>query len=174
MRNLLNITLLTFFIVFKAHSSSFYSSQNENLYLKYMGVHKVQNKLTQDDLVDYVFSTSHFIKPENIQYLGEEIGLLQYCPGVSSSEYSSRRDSALNWLRLASTKFEKFGDMGFFNQRKFSKLLDIFTSGENIGIRDAKLMRRNWKYRNTLCPDLLNSKKLKGPRLNIMSRVPRN
>ena len=174
MRILLKFLILTFLLIFKAHSSIIYLDITANKYFNTSGIVKVQNKLNQEDLLAYVMSTGYYSKPENVQYLGEEIGLIKYCPGVSSADYSNQREAAIDWLRLGSTKFEKFGQMGFLNQRKFSRLLEIFSDGEKIGARDARLMRRNWKYRKTLCPELLNSEKLRGPSSSIMSKVPRN
>lgn len=132
------------------------------------------DRLTDDEIFEQVFAGTHFVKPDNVQYAGEEVGLLKFCPNVTTNDYNRIKSRVINWLRLASTKYDKLGEMGFLNNRKLNKLLNIFYEGERIGQRDAKIMRYGRKYKYTLCPEILESSKMKGPSPNLMRLVPDN
>ena len=130
------------------------------------------DRLTDDEIFEQVFARTHYVKPDNVQYAGEEVGLLKYCPNVTTNDYYNIKLKVINWLRLASTKYDKVGEMGFLNNRKLNKLMEIFNNGERIGQRDAKIMRYGRKYKYTLCPEILASSKMKGPKPNLMKLVP--
>ena len=132
------------------------------------------DRLTDDEIFEQVFAGTHFVKPDNVQYAGEEVGLLKFCPNVTTNDYNRIKSRVINWLRLASTKYDKLGEMGFLNNRKLNKLLNIFYEGERIGQRDAKIMKYGRKYKYTLCPEILESSKMKGPSPNLMRLVPDN
>ena len=137
-----------------------------------MSFNSYAEKLSNDEIMERVFATTYYVKPGNVQYAGEEVGLLKYCPNMNTNDYNIVKSRVINWLRLSSTKYENRGEIGFLNNRKLNKLLDIFYNGERIGQRDAQIMRHGRTYKYTLCPEILASSKMKGPKPNLMKLVP--
>ncbi len=121
----------------------------------------------------FFFAKIAYSDLKDLETVGYTIGMVKYCPTVSSTDYGTFIENIHNWLKVTATVFENPKDYeGFLNKRYYFKLKSIVDNSISVGEGDGYILRRSWDYKNKKCPNALSTPSIfSGPRASDLRRI---